>query len=53
MSQLHSNRIEVGTLTTTQRDALSGQAAGTVIYNTDGIVQHWDGSSWITMSNGF
>ena len=54
MSQLHSNRIEVGTLTSTQRDALSGQAAGTVIYNsTEGIVQHWNGSTWITMSNTF
>ena len=52
MSKLHPDRVELGSLTTTQRNALSGLPAGTVIYNsTDGIVQHWNGSSWISMSN--
>ena len=54
MSKLRSNRVELGSMTTTQRNALSGQAAGTVIYNsTDKIVQHWNGSNWISMSNIF
>ena len=54
MSKLHPDRVELGSLTTTQRDALSSPPAGTVVYNsTLGIVQHWDGSQWIGMSNVF
>ena len=54
MSKLHPDRVELGSLTTTQRDALSVSPAGTVVYNsTLGIVQHWDGSAWIGMSNVF
>ena len=54
MSQLHGNRIDLGSITSSQRDALSGMPAGTVIYNsTDNIVQHWNGTAWISMSNVF
>ena len=34
MSKLHSNRVEMGSMTTTQRDALSSPSAGTIIYNS-------------------
>ena len=54
MSQLHGNRIDLGSITTSQRDALSGIPAGTVIYNsTDKIIQHWNGTAWVSMSNVF
>ena len=54
MSKLHSNRVELGSLTTSQRDALSSIPAGTVIYNSsNNNVEHWDGSAWISMSNVF
>ena len=54
MSKLHPDRVELGSLPTTQRDALSSPPAGTVIYNsTDSIVQHWNGTAWISMSNVF
>ena len=51
MSKLHPDRVELGSLTTTQRDALSSPPAGTVIYNsTDKIIQHWNGTAWVSMS---
>ena len=54
MSTLHSNNIEIGSMTSTQRDAMSSPPAGTMIYNTtDKIVQHYNGTSWISMSNVF
>ena len=47
MSKLHSNRVEMGTMTTTQRDALSSPSAGTIIYNsTLGKGQMYTGSAW-------
>ena len=54
MSKLHSNRVELGTITTTQRDALSSPPAGTIIFNsTDGTPQIYDGSSWKNLTNPF
>ena len=39
-------------LTTTQRDALTGVTAGTMIYNsTLGQVQIWSGSAWLESAN--
>ena len=47
MSKLHSNRVEMGSMTTTQRDALSSPSAGTIIYNsTLGKGQMYTGSAW-------
>ena len=47
MSKLHSNRVEMGTMTTTQRDALSSPSAGTIIYNSSlNKGQMYDGSNW-------
>ena len=54
MSKLHSNRVEMGTMTTSQRDALSSPPAGTIIFNsTDGTPQIYDGSSWKALTNPF
>ena len=51
MSKLHSNRVEMGTMTTTQRDALSSPPAGTIIYNsTVSRGQMYDGSDWKDMT---
>ena len=53
MSKLHPNRVELGSMTTTQRDALSSPAAGTVIYNsTTNVAQVWNGAAWRDMSSG-
>ena len=53
MSKLHADRVELGSMTTTQRDALSSPAAGTVIYNsTTNVAQVWNGSAWKDMSSG-
>ena len=47
------NRVELGSMTTTQRDALSSPAAGTVIYNsTTNVAQVWNGAAWRDMSSG-
>ena len=52
MSKLHPDRIELGSMTTSQRDALSSPATGTVIFNsTTNLVQVWNGSSWNQLSN--
>lgn len=52
MSKLNANSVELGSLTTTQRNALTGVSAGTVIYNsTDGAVQGYNGTGWDTLSN--
>ena len=54
MSKLHSNRVELGTITTTQRDALSSPPAGTIIFNsTEATPQIWDGSTWKNLTNPF
>ena len=54
MSQLNANSVELGSLTTTQRDALSSPETGTLIYNsTLGVVQVYNGSSWDQLSNLF
>ena len=54
MSKLHSNRIELGALSESQRNNLSSPPAGTVIYNTTtNIVEHYNGTTWISMSNVF
>ena len=53
MSKLHPDRVELGSMTTTQRDALSSPAAGTVIFNsTTNVAQVWTGSAWKNMSSG-
>ncbi len=53
MSKLHGNRIEVGTITTTDRDNLSSPPAGTVIWNSStGTSQVYNGSAWKDMSSG-
>ena len=45
MSKLHPDRIKLGSMTTSQRDALSSPATGTVIFNsTTNLVQVWNGS---------
>ena len=51
----NSNYLKTGTdqghriLTTAQRDALTGVATGTMIYNsTIGVLEVWDGSVWST-----
>ena len=52
MSKLHSNRVEMGTMTTSQRDALSNPPAGTIIYNSSlSKGQMYDGSSWKDMTS--
>ena len=33
MSKLHPDRVELGSMTTTERNALSSPPAGTVVYN--------------------
>jgi len=48
MSKLNANSVEMGSLTTTQRNALSSVATGTVIYNsTTATGQIYDGTDWI------
>ena len=47
MSKLHPDRVELGSMTTTQRDALSSPSAGTVIYNsTTKVAEMWNGTAW-------
>lgn len=46
-----SNWIGLGQYTTTQRNALSGLRAGSVIWNTTtGDVEYWDGTAWQVFS---
>jgi|TARA_Y100000356_G_C11043028_1_gene174615 hypothetical protein len=47
-TRLHSNRIELGTITTSQRDALSGIQAGTLAYVTGVGIQIYNGTFWQT-----
>ena len=47
-TRLHSNRMEIGTLTTSQRDALSGVQEGTIAFVTGVGVQVYNGNSWLT-----
>lgn len=47
-TRLHSNRLEIGTLTTSQRDALSGVQEGTIAFVIGVGVQVYNGSSWQT-----
>jgi len=48
MSKLNANSVEMGSLTTAQRDALSSVATGTVIFNTTTATgQIYDGTGWI------
>ena len=54
MSRLEANLVFLGSLTTAQRDALSGVSAGSIIYNsTAAKVQCWSGSKWDDLSNVF
>ncbi len=47
INNLFSNQTTVNSYTTTERDALTGVAVGTVIYNTTTQVFNvWDGSAW-------
>ena len=47
-----SGGVGVSTMTTTQRDALSGVENGTFIYNTTiSLMQYWDGSAWKTIDS--
>ena len=47
MSKLNANSVELGSLTTSQRDALSA-VAGEVIYNsTTGSLQAYSGTQWV------
>ena len=47
-TRLHSNRIEMGSLTTSQRDALSGVQEGTIAFVIGVGVQVYNGNSWLT-----
>jgi len=48
MSKLNANSVEFGSLTTTQRNALTGVAVGTMIYNSTTLsIEAWSGSAWI------
>jgi len=52
MSKLNANSVEMGSLTTAQRDALSSVATGTVIFNsTTGVGQVYTGTSWVDFGN--
>jgi len=54
MSKLNANSVELGSLTTTQRNALSSVATGTIIYNTTTkAVEAYDGTNWFTVKNSF
>ena len=47
MSKLNANSIEFGTLTTAQRDALTGVVAGTMIYNSSTTaIEAYGPSGW-------
>tara|TARA_B100001778_G_scaffold196808_1_gene162355 strand:- start:5581 stop:5739 length:159 start_codon:yes stop_codon:yes gene_type:complete len=48
MSKIHSNRIELGTITTSQRNALSSIPAGTLAYVVGVGLQIYNGSAWQT-----
>ena len=52
MSKLHSNRVEIGQLTTTQRNALGSVPNGTTIYNTteNQLEYYWPGG-WTAVYN--
>ena len=51
MAKLNANGVELGSLTTSQRNSLSA-VAGEVIYNsTTGTVQAYNGTSWHDLSN--
>ena len=53
MSKLHDNRVEIGQLTTTQRDALGSVPNGTVIYNTSANeLQFYYPAGWNPVSKG-
>ena len=52
MSKLHPDRVEIGSMTTTQRNALSSPPTGTMIYNTSTTqVELWTGTQWLQVSN--
>jgi len=51
MSKLNANSVEMGSLTTAQRDALSSVATGTIILNTTvNEFQIYTGSGWVKVS---
>ena len=53
MAKLNANGVELGSLTTSQRDALSA-VAGEVIFNsTDNVAEVYNGSTWDKLSNIF
>tara|TARA_B000000532_G_scaffold170259_1_gene137660 strand:- start:105 stop:266 length:162 start_codon:yes stop_codon:yes gene_type:complete len=47
-TRVHSNRIEIGTLTTSQRNSLSGVQEGTIAFVIGVGVQVYNGNSWLT-----
>lgn len=47
-SRLHSNRIELGSLTTSQRNSLSGVQEGTIAFVIGVGIQVYNGTSWQT-----
>ena len=54
MSKLNANSIEFGSLTTAQRNALTGVANGTTIYNssTNAIETYLGPSGWVIVRSG-
>lgn len=52
MSKLNANSIEFGSLTTSQRDALSGVANGTIIYNsTSSSFDGYGPNGWVQIKS--
>ena len=53
MSKLHSNRVEIGQLSTSARNALGSVPNGTTIYNTDdNELQFYYPGGWNPVSQG-
>ena len=53
MSKLHDNRVEIGQLTTTQRDALGSVPNGTVVFNTSlNELQFYYPGGWNPVAKG-
>ena len=52
MAKLNANSVELGSLTTAQRDALTGVSNGTVIYNsTDSSIDGYGPTGWTTIKS--
>lgn len=51
-TRLNQNTVEIGSLTYTQRDALTSVQAGTIAYISDSeVVQVYDGTQWNTIGD--